>query len=360
MTGKRRYWGLLFPSDAATMSQVAQGCEAAGLEGIWAVQLYGPPFLSLAAAAMVTKRLKLGSGVALAFTRSPLETALSAIDVDTMSGGRMVLGLGTSIRWWNESWHGVAYGKPIAHLREVVRMVREIIAGAHGGKLGKIAGEYHQLDLRGFSTMAPPVRNRIPIYLPAVFESAVRLAGEIADGLPGHPIWSARWIENEVQENLEASLKQAGRQRSEFDLNVWAFVTIDEDRKPGDQRRAGDGRILFLDGAIREILRGARLWRRGSSGMRRRTGRRSGCDVRLDSRRDGHDVRGSRHAGRGSRASRKAVGKRELDDARAASCRPRRREYRAPPDRNREDVLYRLTLRKCVRAPTCNPYDERE
>jgi probable F420-dependent oxidoreductase len=231
MTSKRRYWGLLFPSDAATMTQVAQGCEAAGLEGIWAVQLYGPPFLPLAAAAMVTRRVKLGSGVALAFTRSPLETALSAIDIDTMSGGRMVLGLGTSIRWWNESWHGVAYGKPIAHLREVVRVVREIIAGAHGGKLGKIGGEYHKLDLKGFSTMAPPVRNRIPIYVPAVFENGVRLAGEIADGLPGHPIWSARWIENEVRENLEASLKQAGRRRSEFDLNVWAFVTIDEDRK---------------------------------------------------------------------------------------------------------------------------------
>jgi probable F420-dependent oxidoreductase len=231
MTGKRRYWGMLFPSDAATMAQIAQGCEAAGLEGIWAAQLYGPPFLPLAAAAMLTRRVKLGSGVALAFTRSPLETALSAIDVDTMSGGRMVLGLGTSLRWWNESWHGVPYGKPIAHLREVVRIVREIIAGAHSGKLGRIAGEYHTLDLTGFRTIAPPVRSRIPIYLPAIFENAIRLAGEIADGLPGHPIWSARWIENEVKENLEASLKQAGRKRADFDLNVWAFVTIDEDRK---------------------------------------------------------------------------------------------------------------------------------
>jgi probable F420-dependent oxidoreductase len=239
MAIKRRYWGLLFPADAATMTQIAQGSEAAGLEGIWAVQLYGPPFLPLAAAAMLTKRVKLGTGVALAFTRSPLETALSAIDIDTMSGGRMVLGLGTSLRWWNESWHGVEYGKPIAHLREVVKIVREIVAGAHGGKLGKISGEYHKLDLSGFSTMAPPVRSRIPIYIPAVFEAGVRLAGEIADGLPGHPIWSARWLENEVRENLETSLKRAGRSRAEFDLNVWAFVTVDEDRK----RAIADARL---------------------------------------------------------------------------------------------------------------------
>jgi alkanesulfonate monooxygenase SsuD/methylene tetrahydromethanopterin reductase-like flavin-dependent oxidoreductase (luciferase family) len=64
-----------------------------------------------------------------------------------------------------------------------------------------------------------------------VFESAVRMAGEIADGLPGHPIWSARWIANEVKQNLEASLKEAGRKRGDFDLNIWAWVAIDKDRK---------------------------------------------------------------------------------------------------------------------------------
>ncbi len=231
MNGNRRYWGVCMVADGATMANIAAGYEAARLEGIWTVQLYGPPFVPLAALAMATKRVKLGTGVALAFTRSPLETALSAIDIDIISGGRTVLGLGTSIRWWNESWHGVTYGKPLAHLREVVRIVREIIAGAPTGQLGKIEGEYHQLDLTGFRTLTPPVRSRIPIYLPAVFESAVRLAGELADGLPGHPIWSARWIENEVKTNLEESLKKAGRKRSEFDLNVWAFVAIDENRR---------------------------------------------------------------------------------------------------------------------------------
>jgi alkanesulfonate monooxygenase SsuD/methylene tetrahydromethanopterin reductase-like flavin-dependent oxidoreductase (luciferase family) len=143
----------------------------------------------------------------------------------------MVLGLGTSIRWWNESWHGVKYGKPIAHLREVIKIVREIVAGAHTGKLGKIESENYQLDLTGFRTLAPPVRERIPIYLPAVFQSSVKLAGEIADGLAGHPIWSANWIRNEVSTSLQESLQKAGRKRSDFDLNIWAFVAIDEDRK---------------------------------------------------------------------------------------------------------------------------------
>jgi probable F420-dependent oxidoreductase len=231
MSTSRRYWAVCTPLDAASMTQFANGCEAAGLEGMWGIQLYGPPFIPLAAAAMVSKRLKLGTGVALAFTRSPLETALSAIDIDTISGGRMVLGLGTSLRWWNESWHGVKYGKPISHLRELIALVRQIIAGAHTGNLGKIEGENYQLDLTGFRSLAPPVRERIPIYVPAVFQNSVRLAGEIADGLAGHPIWSANWIRNEVRKALEESLQKAGRKRSALDLNIWAWVAIDENRK---------------------------------------------------------------------------------------------------------------------------------
>jgi probable F420-dependent oxidoreductase len=227
----RRFWSLIAPMPGAALEHIVKAAEDAGLEGVWAPQLYGPPFIPLAAAAMASHRLKLGTGVALAFTRSPLETALSAIDLDVISGGRAVLGLGTSLRWWNEDWHGVTYGKPLAHLREVVRMVREIIAGAHGGELGRLEGTYHTLNLTGFSTLAPPLRDRIPIYLPAVFENAVGLAGEIADGLAGHPIWSARWLNREVKTSLEAALARAARRRSEFDLNVWAFVAIDEDRK---------------------------------------------------------------------------------------------------------------------------------
>ncbi len=231
MKDTRRYWGLLTPLPSPILAQIVKEAEAIGMEGLWSPQLYGQPFLPLTAAAMVSDRLKLGTGVALAFTRSPLETALAAIDLDIISGGRAVLGIGTSIRWFNEAWHGVTYGNPLKHLREVTRIVREIIAGAAGGRLGKIEGEYHKLDLSGFKTLGPPARDRIPIYLPAVFENGVRLAGEIADGLAGHPIWSARWVANEVKQTLEASLTKVGRKRGDFDLNVWAWVAIDKDRK---------------------------------------------------------------------------------------------------------------------------------
>jgi probable F420-dependent oxidoreductase len=228
---KRKYWGVIPPLPSAALGGIAKQCEDMGLEGVWGIQLWGPPFVTLAAAAMVTTRVKLGSGVALAFTRSPLETASAALDVDTISGGRMVLGIGPSVRWWNEEWYGVHYGKPIPHLREAVAVIRTIIAKGHSGDIGKWQGEYYKLDLERFKTLAPPVRTQIPIYLPALYPTAMRVAGEIADGLATHPICSDQWVIEQVAPGLQKGLAKAGRRRSEFDLNVWFYVAPNADRK---------------------------------------------------------------------------------------------------------------------------------
>lgn len=86
---KRRYWGVIGPVMPANMlAQVAKQQEDMGLEGTLAAQVYGPPWSCLAAAATATSRLQLASAVALAFTRSPFETAIAAMDLDRMSGGR--------------------------------------------------------------------------------------------------------------------------------------------------------------------------------------------------------------------------------------------------------------------------------
>ncbi len=237
MSNPRQYWQLVMAARGDALASTVRAAEDAGLEGIWAPQLYSPPFVTLAAAAMVTQRIQLGSGIALAFTRSPVETALNALDLDTISGGRTVLGLGTSIRAFNEDVHGVVYGKPVEHLREVVAMVRAITTQGHTGKLGKLEGKYHTLDLRELRT-AKPVRERIPIWVPALFEGTVRLAAEVADGLIGHPVWSARWVANEVPRTLEAALAKAGRRRSDLKINLWIYTAINKDR----QRAIDDAR----------------------------------------------------------------------------------------------------------------------
>ena len=227
----KRYWGIIPPQPAAQIIEAAQHAEAIGLEGLWGIQLPGPPFLPLATAAAGSQRLKLGTGISLAFTRSPFETALSALDLDVISGGRTVLGLGPSVRRFNENWHGVQYDPPLPRLREVVTLIRLVIEQGHTGSLGKWQGEYHTADFSELNILRPPVRPSIPIYLSALFTGSVRLAGEIADGLAGHPIWSPAWIREQVEPNLETGLKKANKTRQDFDLNIWAYVAINPDRR---------------------------------------------------------------------------------------------------------------------------------
>jgi probable F420-dependent oxidoreductase len=223
-------WAELPVLPARELVPLVQRLEAAGVEGVWAPQIFGAPFTTLAAAAAVTTRIKLGSGIALAFTRSPLETACSAIDLDYISDGRAVLGLGSSAQSQIEGSFGMTYGKPLAHMREVVAQVRAVIANGHSGELKRLEGEYTTLDLSHFRLVRPALRPAIPVYLPAIFEKACEQAGMIADGLLGHPLWTTEWLKERVDKNVTEGLEKASRNRGDLDINLMMFVVINENR----------------------------------------------------------------------------------------------------------------------------------
>jgi alkanesulfonate monooxygenase SsuD/methylene tetrahydromethanopterin reductase-like flavin-dependent oxidoreductase (luciferase family) len=225
-----KYWELIQAMPAVEISKRVREFEDLGLYGVWVTQLFSPPFPTLAAAAMASTNLKIGSGVALAFSRSPVETALNALDLDRISGGRMVLGLGTSIRSFNEDIHGVTYGKPLGHLREVVTMVRAVIEKGHTGKLARFEGTYCNTDLSSLNTGKAPVRESIPIWLPPLFQNTVDLAAKIADGLLGHPVWSLATIAQNLA-RADRVLAAAGRKRSDFHVNLWSYAAVASDRQ---------------------------------------------------------------------------------------------------------------------------------
>lgn len=231
-TGKpeRRYWGFLGPLPAPILAAVARQAEAQGLVGLFAPQVYGPPFLPLAAAAMVTERLLLASGIAIASTRSPFETAMAAIDLDRISGGRFVLGLGASIKAWTRGVFGVPEHKPLEHLRETVAAVRHIVRGAHKG-LTPFRGTYYSADFSELQPTAPPLREEIPIWIAALRGPLVRLAAEIAQGVMGHPMWSIDWAVERIQPALREGLARAGRKRESIDLNLWLWAAPNPDPK---------------------------------------------------------------------------------------------------------------------------------
>lgn len=228
---RRRYWGIVTPNvPPGALTAQAKMLEDAGLEGLFAPQVYGPPFIPLAAAAAVTSRVRLASGIALAFVRSPFETAMAAMDLDRISGGRFTLGLGCSVRSWSEGFFGMPYGKPLEHMREVVEIIRLVIIGAHTGGLKRYDGVYHRHDFSELQPPPPPLRTDIPIWIAALRGPLLSLAAEIADGVMGHPIWSVGWATTKMPDYIERGLKRAGKRRSDIEVSLWPWVAISSDR----------------------------------------------------------------------------------------------------------------------------------
>src|SRR5947208_8836269 len=197
----RRFWGTITALSAPALEMQAKLQEQAGVEGLFAPQVYGPPFVPLAAAAMVTSRVKLASGIALAFARSPFETAMAALDLDRICGGRFVLGLGTSVRSWSEGFFGMPYGRPVEHMREVVEIIRMLFREAHTGRLTDYQGEYHRLDFRDLQPPAPPQRSDIPIWIAALRGPLLSLGAEIGDVVNGHPHWAVDLLMRKLPES---------------------------------------------------------------------------------------------------------------------------------------------------------------
>jgi probable F420-dependent oxidoreductase len=228
---------------AKEVARTAARAEAAGFEAVWTSEMFSDPFLPLAAAATSTTQVQLGTSIALAFVRSPWVTALSALDLDVLSGGRFVLGLGTGLKRLNERWHGVAYGKPTPHIRECVQVVRLITERAHLNEPIRFSGQYYDLNLQGWSRPVKPVRGRIPIYLAGVREGMIRTAAQVADGLLGHPIYSLRWIREVVLPSLARGLGESGRKREGFHLCLAVCCALGKDVSAA--KRAAAATIAF-------------------------------------------------------------------------------------------------------------------
>ncbi len=224
----RHYWGFVNSLPAPVLSMAAKQAEAQGLEGLFAPQVYGPPWIPLAAAAMATERLRLASGIAIAAARSPFETAMAAIDMDHLSGGRFVLGLGASVQAWTRGVYGAPEHRPLRHLRETVAAVRHIVEGAHKG-LAPFEGESYRADFAELQPTAPPLRDRIPIWTAALRGPAVRLGAEIADGVMGHPMWSIDWAVERIQPDLRKGLERGNRTREDVELNLWLWCAPNSD-----------------------------------------------------------------------------------------------------------------------------------
>lgn len=227
--GERKWWGVMPVLPAPAMGGIAKQMEQVGFEGVFSLQIYGAPFVPMAAVAAMTDTLKVSTGIAVAGTRSPVETAYCAIECDTISEGRFILGLGTSLHSALEGIYGEPHRKLLTHLREVVKIVRYVNANGHK-EMEPLHGEYYDLEWTEKMMTAPPVRENIPIWIAALKDKLTSMTLEIADGLMVHALWT---VDYTVQKNefIHSELARFGRKRKDIEINAWPWVAINDNKQ---------------------------------------------------------------------------------------------------------------------------------
>jgi probable F420-dependent oxidoreductase len=210
------------------IGQLAAEAEAAGFESVWTGEYWHSGFQTAAAAARATTSVRVGTGIVQAFPRTPLATALEALDLDDLADGRSILGLGPQVRRYNERLHGIEYGKPVQRMREYVQALKSLRGLAAGQSPVMPRGQYYGFDLTGFTRPVPAVRESIPIYLSAVRPAMTRLAGECADGLVGHPLSSAKDIDSYAEWIAEGAAR-IGRDPSDIEHVQFVICSVAAD-----------------------------------------------------------------------------------------------------------------------------------
>src|SRR6478736_1808733 len=228
-------WG----ESLAELVEVSRQAEAAGAEIVWVPEMHRSATVTAAAVAAGTSTVGVGTAIALAFTRSPMVTALEAMDLDEMSGGRFTLGLGSGVQRVNEDWHNAQWGKPVAHLRETIRIVREFVKSCTEGTPIDIDGEFEHMKIKGYQRTYHRERDAIPIYLAGVGPVMLRLAGETAQGWISHELCSPRFVTEQVLPNITEGLAKGGRERKDIELVVSACAAVDEDGEKARRLAAG-------------------------------------------------------------------------------------------------------------------------
>ncbi|GCE10176.1 LLM class flavin-dependent oxidoreductase [Tengunoibacter tsumagoiensis] len=196
------------PNFPAAWEQVVEKVKIAdelGFDSIWLSESWGYElFTSMADLIRVTRRIKIGAGIANIYSRTPALLASTVATLDERSNGRIILGLGASGANVIEGWHGLPFEKPVQRTREYIEIIRMILRGE---KL-VYQGEFFQLE-RGFKLRFTPVRAYLPIYVAAMGPKNVEQTGALADGvLPVY--WPAtRW--SELRRQLDRGSEQVGR-----------------------------------------------------------------------------------------------------------------------------------------------------
>jgi alkanesulfonate monooxygenase SsuD/methylene tetrahydromethanopterin reductase-like flavin-dependent oxidoreductase (luciferase family) len=228
----------IYNTSITEIPELAAAADRAGFDSVWSYEVYSNPFVTLAAAALNTHTIALGTGLATASTRHPMLTANAAADVDQYSGGRVLLGIGAGLPEVTIS-AGATPVKGLSLMREYIDQVRSCWDLLYTGEAGGFQGEFNSSVV----TPAPPVglfgrqlqRPRIPIYLAALRPKMIELGGEKAEGVLGC-FYTPRFMDEVVRPRLAAGAARAGRPVADIDVVSYIICSIHDDREEAYRR----------------------------------------------------------------------------------------------------------------------------
>jgi probable F420-dependent oxidoreductase len=271
--------GGLNPAEIVDLVELA---ESLGYESAWVAEGHGgDQFAILAACATRTSRIFLGTSISSVFVRTAPTIAMAASTVADMSGGRFILGLGSSHKVQVEPEHGVTYGKPLTRTRETVAIVRELIRD------GRVRFEGETIRIENFDLWYAPRHRDVPVYLSAVFAKGIALCGEVADGII--LTRSTLRTATPVRAQLAEAARHAGRDPAKIEVTSLLPASVGDTReaalaelRPGLAFYTGFfpryNRMMAAYGFAAEAAAIADAWMRGD----REAAERSVSDTLID------------------------------------------------------------------------------
>jgi alkanesulfonate monooxygenase SsuD/methylene tetrahydromethanopterin reductase-like flavin-dependent oxidoreductase (luciferase family) len=225
------------PADAL---RIVRAADRAGVHSLWSIDYYNRNSLARAAAfAAVAETSLVGTSVTPLFARAPLALASAAADVQAISGGRFVLGVGSSTRRMNQDWYGTALQHPAPRVRERIELIRRLIAHRTGPF--SFEGKFDRVAMAHYDRTALP--DRVPILAAGVGEHMVGVAGECADGFVGHTIASAAYLRDIARPLLVKGAARADKDAAQLRITTQIVASASPD--PAAARRDAAAQVGF-------------------------------------------------------------------------------------------------------------------
>lgn len=214
-----------FEDSLGTIVELARQGESAGFDSVYVVEASRSATVAAAAVINATSECRIGTYVVNAYAREPWLTGVLARDLDELSGGRFVLGVGTGNKHFNEWYLGADMARPIGKMRDYLTIVRSVVAAERGGPV-RHSGERHSIRWRASYA---PHRPSLPVYLSASGPNMVRLAGEVSDGVGIGIMSSVEFVRDIVRPNARSGAEAAGRNPDDLAFPMAAMVSVNDD-----------------------------------------------------------------------------------------------------------------------------------